>query len=393
METVSDKPAIEKPQPKNVFVTALIWVLLIGAAAFFIYRLFFYEPPYWYTSAVAFSPDGKLIAVGSYRWEDAYNADELRFYISGVEQTVKLLDAETGTELQTIAHLKHEGAFRGLEADPVSWLSFSPDGSLLAIGTWDGNVLLWDVGRQQLRPKGFVVDQPRVRSVKFSPDGEKLAIVSWSHVEVRELNNPEESTILSIATMRPESIAFSRDGSRVVTGDIKSVDVCDADTGHLLHRYEWDGPTGEMYANPRDQRFVTTHADDSSSSDPERTEWVAISPDGKTLAVHGYGDGQRATVKLLDFETGKQRVKIDCSYGPLQFSPDGSLLAVGGRGGLHLIDPLLGTEVKTLGTSASVLGIDFSPNGKRVAAGDADGKLTLWDDETGERVWSVYAAR
>lgn len=403
METVRDKPELEKLHPKSVFAVALVWALLIGAAAFFIYRCLYYEPPHWYTSAVAFSPDGKLIAVGVYRWEDAYDSENLKFCISGIEQTVKLLDAETGKELQTLVHLTHEGTFGGLSPDPVSWLSFSPNGSLLAIGTWDGQVLLWDVGRQQFRPKSFVIDQPRVRSVKFSPDGEKLAIVYETHVEVRKLSSPEEPTFLSlvihpdnnssISTMRPGSVAFSQDGSRTVTGDIDSVDVSDAETGHLLHRHEWDGPTGEMYANPWDERFVHRHSDGSSSSNAEQTEWVALSPDGETLAVNGHGEKHGGRVKLLDFETGKQRVKIDCTYGSMQFSPDGTLLAVGGQAGLHLIDPLQGSEVKALRGSAPVLGIDFSPNGKRVAAGDTDGKLTLWDDHTGQRLWSIRVAR
>ena len=271
-------------------------------------------------------------------------------------------------------------------------LAFSPDGSLLAIGHWNGDVVLWDVDRQQIRTTIDGSSRSRVRSLKYSPDGTKLAIVNHSDVEVCEIGNQEKLTPMSFVWPGPASVAFSADGSQLAIGDRDSVDIADVETGRRLNRYEWDGPTGEMYNDPWDKRFVQVLPDGSSTSDRERTEWVAISPDGKTLAVSGRGDNNSASVKLVEFETGKQRTRIDCSYGRLQFSPDGLLLGVGGRGGLKLIDPVGEQKVKTFGESSVVLEFDFSPEKSQLATGDTDGQLTLWDYETGEKVWSVHVS-
>jgi len=73
---------------------------------------------------LAFSPDGKLLAIGSY---DGF---------------VMLFDATTW---------KHLASFPG-HADPVYRLAFSPDGKLLASGSYDGMVLIWGITQLDKTP-------------------------------------------------------------------------------------------------------------------------------------------------------------------------------------------------------------------------------------------------
>jgi len=72
-------------------------------------------------NTVAFSPDGKTLASGSY------------------DNTVRLWDVQTRQELAT---LKGHDAY-------VSSVAFSPDGKTLASGGWDNTVKLWVVDARQ----------------------------------------------------------------------------------------------------------------------------------------------------------------------------------------------------------------------------------------------------
>lgn len=99
--------------------------------------------------AVAFSPGGKMLAVG---------------YGDG---TVKLCESSTGREL---ARLTGHGA-------AVKTLAFSPDGSRLATAGQEGVMRLWDItlGIELLALRGHTDE---VTSIAFSPDGQILASAS-----------------------------------------------------------------------------------------------------------------------------------------------------------------------------------------------------------------------
>ncbi len=151
---------------------------------------------------VAFSPDGRLIAVS--------------WLLGGPDDatwSIQLIDAEDGSDL---------GSINDLPA-PVTALAMGPDG-LLAAAANDGTVRLWDSLTSTALP-GLYHHQFYVRTLRFSPDGSLLAVAgSGSGVE---LWDPATNTL--VATVRTpdrvSDLAFSPDGRSLAAscGELTSI--------------------------------------------------------------------------------------------------------------------------------------------------------------------------
>ena len=199
-------------------------------------------------------------------------------------------------------------------ANAVSSVAFSPDGKLLASGSYE-EIKLWDVATGQcIRTlKGHIL---MVYSVSFSPDGRLLASGAWDKtVKLWDVATGECIRTLKGHTGGVCSVAFSPDGKLLASG---SAD----DTIKL-----WDVATGQCI------RTLKGHKYDVNS--------VAFSPDGKLLAsascAYPYQEGPecfQGQIKLWDIRTGKclQTLKRHTrKVYSVAFSPDGKLLASGSR--------------------------------------------------------------
>jgi len=147
-------------------------------------------------------------------------------------------DTATGQELFTL--VGHQGWINGV--------AFSPDGTRLATGSYDGTARVWDAatGRELLTLTGH---QSTVLAVTFSPDGGQLATASydgtakiWDTAPGREL-----LTLVGHAGS-VEAVATSPDGRHLVTasGDGK-VKMWDAATGQELLTLPEEGYTGPPF--------------------------------------------------------------------------------------------------------------------------------------------------
>jgi hypothetical protein len=139
---------------------------------------------------VAFSPDGRLLAV----------ATSIGLY---------LYDIPALSEVRFIA----------ADAAPVS-VAFAPDGRLLASGSRDGTVRLWDVQTGQLvrRLEGHT---DSVFSVAFAPDGRLLASGSVDGtVRLRDVQTGQLVYTLEGHTDWVRSVAFAPDGYLLASGSM-----------------------------------------------------------------------------------------------------------------------------------------------------------------------------
>jgi WD40 repeat protein/tRNA A-37 threonylcarbamoyl transferase component Bud32 len=273
---------------------------------------------------------------------------------------------------------------------------FSPDGRLIAVGLKDHGIALWDA--DELVPSGvpLVETGGEVKAIAFSPDGRLLAAVAsdgqltiWD-VASRSLRHGPKIASRGYLV----GVAFTDDGTTVVTSGDAGVRLWDATTGDPLTTYAGAAsnvavsPDGSLVASAfdgaqvRDLRTGTLIA--TTEPDPEADELsVAFSPDGRTLAVGGYG----RFVRLWDFRTGRLVRQIDVgSATALEFSPDGRNLVVSGgvslSGGVgaSVWDLATGTQIgPTLTAGRRMALTDLSPDGRRLLMTAANGEGAVWD--------------
>lgn len=374
------------------------------------------EGHYGELRGVAFSPNGaRLASVGSdgvvKLWDVAtrqaiptqfqqqftmfygvtWAPDSVTLATSGWDGLIRLWNADTGEQL---------GQLAGHRAGVINAF-FTPDSKWVISGSFDKTVRLWDVATMKqfgdpmtgwdggvavtvaaggriaavsndhtIRVLDIIKGQPLashsslVSAISFSPDRDLFASSSWDGtVALWSAKTNLLSRAVTGQGVAATIVVFGPDGRLVVSRLNQTVEVWDVDEpeapGRLIQPC-W--PMGSM----------------------------AISPDGKTLAI-SCASNEKVQLWDLTRDTFADPVEIPDPRGPvgsIAFSPDNSRFATASGKTVQVWDVAKRAPIgpPMTGHEEFLNGISFGPKGDRLVTSAGDNTMHLWDVETGKSI-------
>jgi len=282
-------------------------------------------------------------------------------------------------------------------------VTYTRDGKLLASGSEDGSIILWEVSshKQIGRLTGHL---GTVTSLSFSADGTTLAsggtdriVILWnvkSRKQIERLTGHRGSVT---------SVAFSADGTLLATGSVDGTVILWNGQSHKQIGMPLPGGIGEIGGlgfSPDSKLlalagFGRTVIWDMQTATrppvktlPNSSTHFAFSPDSRTIAL-----AKEATIALYYIASAQEPMISPPAPGKVEsiaFSPDGGSVAAGFSDNSVVVynvgnNPM--TEQKRLlGHLEAVKSVAFNPAGVGLASGSRDGDLILWDPRSESRI-------
>ncbi len=300
-----------------------------------------------YSNGMAFSPDGKALALIE-NWREE-NWDE---------PLVRVWRTDTGDSWRT---------FRGHTGGSIRSVNFSSNGKLLATGGVDHTVRLWKV--ESGEPWYTLVGHTdKVNSVKFSPNGKFLASGSRDEtVKLWKVESGEEFYTLQEHNQKVTAVKFSPNGELLLSASYDdTVKLWQVESGEHLHTFGLGYESYTMYH-------------------------VNFSPDSKFLAIFNhldlYLENRDRAGHLWSIESGQLWKTLESHKEmvySVRFSPNGKQLASGSRDGtVKLWSTESGKVLHTFKRGNykfyKRLWVDFS----------LDGKVLMWNENGAVKLKNV----
>ena len=361
--------------------------------------------------AVAFSPDGKVLATGEKdgrvrlwnvitgkelltlrghsNWVNsvAWSGDSQTLASGSDDNTVKLWNVQTGDCVRT------------LEGHGNSVLSVAWNGDTLASGSHDNTVKLWNVQSGEC-VRTLEGHSDSVRSVAWNGD----TLASGSHDKTVKLWNVQSGDCVRTLeghSSGVRSVAWSGDSQTLASGSFdKTVKLWNVQSGDCVRTLEGHSNWVRSVAWSADSQTLASGSDDNTvklwnvqSGECVRTleghsHWVnsvAWSGDSLTLASGSLDK----TVKLWNVQTGDcVRTLEGHSHWvrSVAWSGDSLTLASGSDDNtVKLWNVQTGNCVRTLeGHSSLVISVAWSGDSQTLASGSDDNTVKLWNMQSGE---------
>ncbi|MGH3251051.1 MAG: WD40 repeat domain-containing protein [Trebonia sp.] len=384
--------------------------------------------PYNAATAMTFSPDTSLVAVGADTKVELWDMSSRRLTSLETKGPVEniafsrdgallaVITNNTAVQVWDVRTRRLSMTFPQSSPGQDEGVAFSPSGGLLAVGTQDG-VQLWNLATSQLVTTLRASSANPGISVAFSPDSRELAAGTVGGVQVWDVARGQLMTTLPLGKNDlAGSVAFSSDGSRLTIRTNTDVGVWDVARGQLINSAgSPDGLTVSpdfslaasatqngtlQLVNVAAKSVLSRQAATLPPADPDDLSSIAFSPNGRLLAaagslpdggIGGPKGGTSQGIRLWNATThdvvATLKAANDAPVDSMAFSPDNRLLAAGTvRDGTQVWNVTTRQLVTTLNSdSVEVSAVAFNGHGLLAVGTDGDG-VQLWDVATGQLV-------
>lgn len=304
-------------------------------------------------SALAYSPDGKLLAVSGYHEVLLHSSD-------GSNLVARLLG----------------------ESPRIESLAFSPDGKYLAVAgsapARFGEVQVWELAPSLHTDstngpqKAWKISDDSVYGISWSQKADRLAM-GCADKTVRVLSVSDGKELLKFDNHSDWVFGtiWTTDGKRLVTcSRDRAMKMIDASSGQFIDDInKLVEPILCMVRHPKE-------------------DVVAYGGELGVARTYRISDNQGRTAANNDVNLRKEFERLPGPVHAVAYSSDGKLLAVGGAGPeVRIHNSSDGKRVATLkGHEGAIFALAFHPSMNQVATGGFDGKIRLYDPEKGELI-------
>jgi WD40 repeat protein len=318
------------------------------------------------TTILVFSPNGKTLLTGS------------------TDGVARLWNAQSGELVRAL--IGHVGA--------ITSAAFSQNGTMIATGDAGGGLRIWH-GESGALIRTLRPHDQMITSLEFSRDGSRLLSASWDlTARIDDPSGVERSTVLSGHTNHVWAAHFSKDEQTVVTGAEDGLRFFSAVDGHLIRENRNIRSVMSATYSPAGDAVVTTDRGGNlilwdaqtgslqyqrSNLNVACVDCAAFSPDGSRIAA-----GTKGGVTIFDIKTGNiiaRTRSIDISPAQhVRFTPNGEYVFSEAENFSARIDRASdGFNYEIFGAHADFIdSITVSADGQTFATGSRDGTVKLW---------------